>query len=137
MTAETAAPFVIDRFYNAPIARVWNAITDKDKMKHWYFDMKEFKPEVGFVFEFYCPNGNLHHCVVTEVIPGKKLMHSWTYPGIPGESFVTWELTEAGDRTRLRLTHAGIDTFPRDNERFTAESFAGGWNYITGTALAE
>ena len=35
------------------IEKVWNAITDKDEMKKWYFDLAEFKPEPGFEFQFY------------------------------------------------------------------------------------
>ena len=42
------SPFVIERVYNAPIQLVWEAITNRDQMKQWYFDLKEFKPEVGF-----------------------------------------------------------------------------------------
>ncbi len=34
------------------ISKVWTAITDKDEMKHWYFDIPKFKPEVGCKFEF-------------------------------------------------------------------------------------
>ena len=46
-------PFVIERTFNAPIEKVQNAITDKDEMTQWYFDIKTFKPEVGFEFQFY------------------------------------------------------------------------------------
>jgi len=45
-------PFVIERIYNTPIAKVWSAITNKDEMKNWYFDLEEFKAEVGFKFSF-------------------------------------------------------------------------------------
>jgi uncharacterized protein YndB with AHSA1/START domain len=110
-----AAPFVIERTYNAPADKVWQAITDKDKMKQWYFDLKEFKPEVGFEFQFSGGTREqtfLHLCKITEVIPGKKLTHTWTYDGYPGESFVTFELFAEGDKTRLKLTHAGLETFP-------------------------
>jgi len=48
----SAQPFVIDRVYNAPTERVWEAITDNNKMKEWYFDIPDFKPEVGFEFTF-------------------------------------------------------------------------------------
>lgn len=88
----TTQPFVIEQTYNAPIARVWEALTDKDKMKQWYFDLSEFKPEVGFEFSF---NGGspektyLHLCRVTKVVPGKLLAHTWCYDGYPGNSEVT------------------------------------------------
>ena len=47
-----AEAVVIERTFNAPVAKVWNAITDAEEMRQWYFDLKEFKPEVGFEFEF-------------------------------------------------------------------------------------
>ncbi|HQW02016.1 MAG TPA: SRPBCC domain-containing protein, partial [Saprospiraceae bacterium] len=45
-------PFIIERTLNAPIDRVWQAITNKSQMKQWYFDLADFKAEVGFQFEF-------------------------------------------------------------------------------------
>jgi uncharacterized protein YndB with AHSA1/START domain len=132
-------PFVIERTYNAPIDKVWQAITDKDKMKQWYFDLKEFKSEVGFEFQFTGGSEEkqyLHICKITEVIPGKKLSHSWQYDGYPGESFVTFELLDEGDKTRLKLTHAGLETFPPEKD-FARESFTAGWTYIIGKSLFE
>jgi uncharacterized protein YndB with AHSA1/START domain len=132
-------PFVIERTYNAAADRVWQAITDKSKMKEWYFDLKEFKPEVGFKFEFSGgppEKGYLHLCTVTEVLPGKKLTHSWKYDGYQGNSFVTWELFEDGDKTRVKLTHTGIETFPTEPD-FARGNFATGWTHIVGTSLKE
>ena len=133
-------PFVIERTYNASIDKVWKAITDKDEMKQWYFDLKEFKPEVGFEFEFYggSPEKSYRHlCKVTEVVPGKKITYSWRYDEYEGNSFVTWELFEEGNKTKLKLTHTGLDTFPTDNKDFARESFTKGWTYITGESLAK
>ena len=45
-------PVVVERMLDAPIERVWQAITDKDQMKQWYFDLPEFKPVVGTEFSF-------------------------------------------------------------------------------------
>jgi uncharacterized protein YndB with AHSA1/START domain len=133
-------PFVIEKTYNAPIAKVWEAITDNNKMKEWYFKMEDFKPEVGFEFEFDGTGSDgtkyLHLCKVTEVVPGKKLSHSWTYKDIPGKSLVTWELFDEGGKTRLKLTHVGLETFPQNKPDFAKESFSKGWTYITGTSLA-
>jgi uncharacterized protein YndB with AHSA1/START domain len=132
-------PFVIERTYNAPINKVWDAITNHEKMQEWYFKMEDFKPEVGFEFEFLGGSKEKsykHLCKVTEAIPGKKLTHSWKYDGYPGESFVTWELFDEGGKTRLKLTHTGLETFPQNNPDFAKESFSKGWTYITGTSLA-
>jgi uncharacterized protein YndB with AHSA1/START domain len=100
--------------------------------------MEGFKPEVGFEFEFMGGSKDKsyrHLCKITEVIPGKKLTHSWNYDTYPGESFVTWELFDEDDKTRLKLTHTGLETFPQNNPDFAKESFAKGWTYITGTSL--
>ena len=133
-------PFVIERTYNAPIDKVWKAITDKDDMKQWYFDIAAFKPEVGFEFEFTGSKDDvnyLHQCKITEVVPGKKLTYSWKYAGFEGMSYVTWELFDEGDKTRLKLTHEGLETFPQNNPDFARENFVQGWTEITGKSLKE
>ena len=134
------APIVMEKVYNAPIAKIWKAITDKDEMKHWYFDLKEFKPEVGFEFEFYGGTEEkqyLHLCKVTEVIIGRKITYSWRYDGYGGNSFVTFELFEEGNKTRLLLTHEGLESFPKENPDLAKENFVEGWTQILGTSLKE
>lgn len=136
------APFVIERVYNAPAEKVWNAITDKEQMKQWYFDIKEFKPETGFEFEFtgqgHKGEQYLHLCRITDVVTGRKLRYSWRYKGYEGMSYVTFELFAEGDKTRLKLTHEGLETFPASmNTDFAKENFIEGWGYIIGTSLKE
>ena len=128
---------VIERTFAAPVARVWKAITDVDEMRIWYFDLKEFKPEVGFEFEFTVEHEGMtyHHlCKVTEVIPQKKLAYIWRYQGHEGDSLVTFELFADGDKTRLRLTHEGLETFPK-LPAFARKSFMEGWTQIIGSSL--
>jgi len=133
-------PLTLERTFNAPVDKVWKALTDKDNMKQWYFDIPEFKPEVGFEFQFEGGPPEkcyLHRCRVTEVIPGRKLTYSWRYEGYAGNSFVTFELFPEGDKTRLKLTHTGLDTFPADVPDLARENFARGWTQIIGTSLKE
>jgi uncharacterized protein YndB with AHSA1/START domain len=133
-----AAPFVIERIFNAPVIKVWQALTDNEQMKQWYFDLPAFKPEIGFEFQFLAGEENkeyLHLCKVIDVIDGKKLTYSWRYDGYPGNSFVTFELFEEGDKTRLKLTHEGIETLGPGNPDFAKENFAKGWTSILDEAL--
>jgi uncharacterized protein YndB with AHSA1/START domain len=130
-------PIIVERVYNAPISKVWKAITDKTEMKNWYFDLAEFKPEVGFKFQFMGgteENQFLHHCEIMEVIPEKKLTYSWRYDGYEGNSFVTFELFEEENKTRLKLTHRGLETFP-DKADFARTNFEQGWDSILNTSL--
>src|SRR3954470_15596144 len=114
-------PFVIERTVNAPVSKVWKAITDRDEMSKWYFDLKEFRPEVGFEFRFEGgPEDRryLHVCKITEVIREKKITYSWRYEGYEGISFVSFELFDEGGKTRIRLTHEGLESFPATNRDF-------------------
>jgi uncharacterized protein YndB with AHSA1/START domain len=134
-----AEPVIVERTFNAPVQKVWEAITDNAKMKQWYFDLEEFRPEVGFEFRFYGgteKNKYLHICKITEIVPRKKLTHSWRYDGHPGDSFVTYELFPEGDKTKLRLTHTGLETFPSLPD-FARTNFEMGWNHIIGKSLPE
>lgn len=131
-------PFVIERTFNAPADKVWKAISDKNEMKRWYFDLPEFKAEVGSEFSFLGGDEKqfVHLCKVTEVIPNKKLSYTWRYEGYEGNSLVTFELFPEGDKTKLKLTHAGLETFPAIAD-FAKENFAGGWTQLIGTLLKE
>lgn len=134
-----AEPIIIERTLNAPVEKVWKAISDKASMKEWYFDIAEFKPEPGFEFQFHGQGKDgenyLHLCKVVEAIPGKKLSYTWRYEGFEGISLVTFELFREGEKTKLRLTHIGLETFPAENNAFAREDFVEGWTYISGTAL--
>lgn len=129
---------VIERLLNATVEKVWQAITDKEEMKQWYFDLAAFQPEVGFKFQFTGGHEDgiqyTHLCEVTEVIPNEKLTYSWRYEGYAGISFVTFELFKKESKTLLRLTHRGIDSFP-DNPDFAIHNFEAGWNEIIGNSL--
>jgi uncharacterized protein YndB with AHSA1/START domain len=131
-------PFIIERTFNAPIGKVWKSITGKNEMKAWYFDIAEFKPAVGFEFQFTAGDGKksyLHLCKITEVITGKKLSYTWRYDGYPGNSEVTFELFAEGNKTRLKLTPTGLETFPQNDPSFAVESFTKGWTHIIGSSL--
>ena len=132
-------PIVIERTFNVSAANVWKAITNKDQMKEWYFDLKKFKAEPGFEFQFEGgpdDRSYLHLCKITEVIPERKLRYSWRYDGYGGVSFVAFELFPEANKTRLRLTHEGLETFPADNKDFARENFVVGWTDIIGRSLA-
>lgn len=136
-----AKPLIVERTFNAPVARVWKAITVNDEMKKWYFKLPEFRAEVGFEFEIWGgkdPDHQYRHlCKVTEVVEKKKLAYSWRYDGYEGNSIVTFELFEEGNKTRVKLTHEGLETFPANNPDFARENFEFGWTDIIGRSLKE
>ncbi len=132
-------PFIIERTFKASPDKVWKAITNKEEMKQWYFDLQDFKAEQGFEFGFIGgPDEGRqykHLCQITEVDPERKLTYSWRYEGYAGISYVSFELFPEGEGTRLKLTHSGLESFPADQPDFARKNFEAGWNDIIGTSL--
>lgn len=139
MSTSPTESIIIERVFATPADALWHALTDGDEMKQWYFDLPEFKAEVGFKFAF---NGGpsqerqyLHRCEVTEAAPGRKLSYSWRYEGYAGNSLVSFEITPQGQNTLLRLTHTGVETFPKDNPDLAKHNFEAGWDAIINRSL--
>lgn len=135
--SNSAGEVTLSRVFDAPIANVWRALTHNDEMKEWFFELEDFKPEVGFEFQFLAEDEGMkydHRCKITEVIPGKKLVYSWRYEGYEGNSLVSIELFAEGQKTRLELTHSGLETFPKI-PAFGRTNFEQGWTMIIGENL--
>ncbi len=131
-------PIIIEETYSAPIEKLWLALTSKEEMKDWYFDVQDFIPEVGSEFHFYEPGGSRyrHQCRILEIVPIEKLQYTWTYPDhTSGISVVTWELISQGEKTKVILTHEKTESFKDINNDFSRESFEAGWKEILGTSL--
>ena len=131
-------PVIVEELYEAPVDMVWLALTDNSQMKKWYFELDDFIPEVGFRFQFEGGGSEnkiyTHLCEITEVIPNNKISYTWKYEGYAGCSEVTFQLISKGDKTELKVTHEGLETFPSLPD-FAKENFREGWKSIIGTNL--
>lgn len=134
-------PIIVEQLFNAPIDAVWNAITDIELMRHWYFEnIPSFKPEVGFETQFNVNSQGRdfpHMWKVTEVVPMKKLSYNWKYDGYQGNSFVMFELFKQNNNTKLKLTHTVLESFPDDIPEFKRESGIAGWEFFINKSLKE
>ncbi|WP_336687884.1 SRPBCC domain-containing protein [Chryseobacterium bernardetii] len=134
-------PITVQYKINAPVEKVWKALTDKDEMKSWYFDIQDFEPTVGKVFNFYEPGGENkyhHQGEILDIIPNQKIKHTWSYPDFSDQkTTVIWELQPENGGTLVKLTHEDIDNFKDLGEGFSTENFTGGWNSIVGQSLKE
>jgi uncharacterized protein YndB with AHSA1/START domain len=132
-------PFIIERILDAPAALVWRALTTPEDMSRWYFDMQNFRPEVGCDFRFVVEHkGKVHdhRARITELAPQKKIAYTWRYEGREGLSLVTFELFSRGRKMRLRLTHAGLESFGKAPE-MARKNFVGGWTWLIGTEIKD
>ena len=131
-----SAPLIKEYSYNVPIGKVWEALIDTDKMKSWYFpQLQKFEPVVGYKFQFSDDGSEYQkEWIVTKVVEGKTLAHSWAYKGYPGSSEVIFGLFAEGDKTRLRVTQTGLESFP-NHPHFKRERFEWGWDTLLGQNL--
>jgi uncharacterized protein YndB with AHSA1/START domain len=138
---EKTSPLVMERSYDATPAQIWAALTDPTQMKLWYLNIPDFKAELGHQFQFEGgpPDKTyLHKCVVKEVVPNQVIAYSWRFDGYPGDSLVRFEILPEGEKTKVRLTHSGIESFMSpDTPDFDVKNFEMGWTHILNSNLAD
>lgn len=138
---QPAEPVIVEQDFEASIGEVWNAITQLDRMRQWFFpNIPSFEANVGFRTAFDIQSGerNFRHLWrIMEVVPEKLIKYHWSYDEYPGEGMVTFEISSKDNLTRLRLTNEGLETFPDDIPEFSRESCESGWKFILGRNLKE
>jgi uncharacterized protein YndB with AHSA1/START domain len=120
--------------------RVWKALVDRDEVKQWFFPLEDFQPFEGFEFSFEGQAEDrtyMHHCIITEVIPGKKLSYSWAYEGYGGKSQVNFYLQPEENGSTLELVHEGLENFSPANPDFDPANFRKGWEHIIKISLKD
>lgn len=130
-------PLVLERTFNATGTRVWTALTQLDALRQWFFQLAAFEPKVGFEYGFTveCEGQKVvNQCRIKEVVPESRLVFTWRYEGVKGESTITYELFAEGDKTRLKFTQTGLETFPSE-PGFSRASFLEGWNWLVHESL--
>lgn len=134
-------PIIVAQSFDSPIENVWNAITDVEQMRQWYFDnIPDFKPEVGFETRFIVQSDErnfTHIWRVTEVIPLKKIGYTWDFEEYPGQGYSTFDLDEKGGKVNLILRSYVIRNFPDNIPEFKRESGQAGWEYFIKKSLKE
>ena len=135
----TDQPIIVEQIFNKPIDAVWRAITDVKQMTQWFFeDIPDFKPEVGFKIQFnvQAPSRDfLHLWTITEVIPWQKIVYNWKYEDFAGDSYVTFELFEINNLTKLVVSTQVVEDFDDSIQEFKRESGVAGWNYFIKDSL--
>lgn len=124
---------------NQSVENVWEALTQPEKMKDWYFSISSFEAREGEIYDFIVSfededgvHDFRHLFKILEVILNKKLKHTWEYPSnSKGISTLSWELIPEGDSTKVILTHEGLENVTEEGSKyFSIDSFEQGWNDI-------
>jgi uncharacterized protein YndB with AHSA1/START domain len=138
---EAYHPLKLERVFHVSPQKLWYTLTDNDTLKKWYFDFKGnfiLKPGQVFDWEAGPPEGKqwLHRGTMLEIIPNKKIVHTWEYPGYSGEAKLTWELEELSEnKTLLKLIFEFITPFDHNVEPLRRKNFAEGWNHFMNVGI--
>ncbi len=149
MTTASAArrngdkPFIIQRTFDAPRARVWSAWTDATELKRWFGPKGMTMPTCKLDLR---PGGVFHYCLRTP--DGKDMWGKWTFreivapaklvlissfsdaqggitahpmaPTWPREMLSTTTLTERGAKTDLEIRWAAHNATEEEHRTFDA-----------------
>jgi len=132
MTPALPSLTIVRRIKASP-ARVYAAITQPDQMMRWWGPdagptlraEADVRPGGRFSIVFRLLNGDEHNPtgVYREVVPDRKLVFTWEWPGMPErESLVTFLLEPVDGGTELTLRH---EQLPDEAAR---ESHEQGWS---------
>ena len=134
-------PIITKVVYDAPLKKVWAAVTELSHMQKWYFEMLEsFEAKVGFETSFLViveDRRYTHQWKVTEVIPYQKIVYDWIMAEHEGASYSMFELNEKGEKTELTVTSVVTEPFPEGIAEFKRESGVQGWKYLLVDRLTE
>jgi len=126
-------PVVKEIVINAPVARVWKALTEPEQIIKWLMPPENFKPETGNEFKMMGNNKGVsipHVCKIVEIVPEKKLTYTWAVEDMLSDTLVTYELEDLGDKTNLTLTHSGWDKVTLVKSPATRDDYNNGWEQV-------
>ncbi|RED58078.1 SRPBCC family protein [Cohnella lupini] len=112
--------------FNAPVQKVWAAVSTTEGIAAWFMPPIGFIPEVGNEFHLDAGPYGKSPCKVTVVDPPNRLSFTW------GKDWtLTFELEEKGDQTEFTLIHSGwnadMQTEFGEPHDLVRERMNGGW----------
>jgi glutathione S-transferase len=122
MTSETSAGFELklERTLDAPVERVWSALTDAGSVARWYgpsddfrIEVREWECRVGGEYRvaMHHKDGPVHTCygVFRTIDAPRRIAYTWAWEGAPPmDTLVTFDLAAEGGKTRLSFAHVGF-----------------------------
>ena len=103
---------VITRLIEATPETVYSYLTDPIKWSRWQGSSADIEARHGGLFSMVMPNGLNARGHFVELLPSRKIVFTWGWPGHPtlppGSSTVTIDLEQDGSATRLTLTHSDL-----------------------------
>ena len=120
-------------FLKANRNKVWEFLTNKDKMGEWFFTANEDLAENQEyeLFEVEEDGNHIKRCwgKVLEMDKPSKLVYTFTIAPLNGNmTTVTWKLEQVLGSTRVTLTHEGIDKAAGEAASALIMALDAGWD---------
>lgn len=90
---------------DAPVEKVWQALTDSKIIDAWGGGPAKMSDKVGEKFEFW--GGDIHGENIN-VVPNKKLVQNWYEGNWEKPSIATFTLEQKNSQTTLTLDHENV-----------------------------
>ena len=132
-------PLIKEITVNAPISKVWKAITEKEELAKWFHTSEDYIFEEGKTFHMdalHEGKNYLHTITITKIIPEKKLGLDWFIESDCGITQVLYELEPSGDKTKVKVTHSGFDKYGDAGEK-NRTGYSSGWDHVLNVLLKE
>jgi len=127
---------------------VFNAISNPKDLINWFPDSATLESKVGGKFKLSFLKDSkkpkmkmdrdfINEGRVLEIIPDKKLAHTWQWNELPDfpETTVTWVLEPiSGSKTRLTLTHGGFTG--KEKGPASLEEHDKGWSFFLNELIS-
>lgn len=126
-------PVVKETIIDAPISKVWDALTKKEQIAKWLMPSDDFELKVGTTFNMLGKSKDIeypHVCTITEIVPEKKLSYTWAVKDKLSDTLVTYELEDQNGKTKLTLTHSGWDKAKLTTEGTHRDDYNNGWEQV-------
>lgn len=125
-TTTQTGPITFERLIDATPDEAFALFTEPERLRRWQAISAAVDLRVGGEYRFTLTPGHIASGTYTEVDPGKRVVFTWGWVGAddlpPGASTIVVDLEPAGDKTLVRLTHAGLS--PQQ-----AAGHSEGWNH--------
>lgn len=116
-------------YYDRPVAAVWAALTEPDRIALWLADAEvDLRPGGHYRLLWRTDGGGVMDGQILQVEPTHLLVHTWSERD-HGASVLRWDLAAQGQGCVLHLTH----TFPPGQD---AVPFLAGWHDFLYSLLA-
>ena len=118
-------------FIRAPLSRVFAALTEPRWLSRWFLASARIRPVAGSSYTFRWQGGHSHSGRVVEVVPNHRLTLTWPnrVNRVTRETRVTFELSQKGRGTLLRVHHVGYPSAVRWLPTYGATQC--GWAYFS------